>query len=104
MKNVNGLKLTYFAEVENNNLAVERTCYLTYYCVVSCLTSVFCPCSLGKVTTYICNNSKELKCDAGQLPTVFGRYLFQVRAELQGRFSKWVNADPFTPDTQSEYL
>ncbi|XP_056591678.1 cytokine receptor family member B15 [Triplophysa dalaica] len=57
--------------------------------------------SLGKVTTYICNNSKELKCDAGQLPTVFGRYVFQVRAELQGRFSKWVNADPFTPDTQT---
>ncbi|XP_057188120.1 cytokine receptor family member B15 [Triplophysa rosa] len=57
--------------------------------------------SLGKDTTYICNNSKELKCDAGQLPTVFGRYIFQVRAEHQGRFSKWVNADVFTPDTQT---
>ncbi|KAK2908623.1 hypothetical protein Q8A67_004460 [Cirrhinus molitorella] len=48
--------------------------------------------------TSICVKTKELKCDVGKLPTVFGSYIFQVRAENnQGLFSKWVNAAEFSP-------
>ncbi|XP_052394919.1 interleukin-10 receptor subunit beta-like isoform X1 [Carassius gibelio] len=45
----------------------------------------------------ICVNTRELKCDAGRLPSIFGRYIFQVRAEDQGMFSKWVDTAIFTP-------
>ncbi|KAK7162113.1 hypothetical protein R3I94_004684 [Phoxinus phoxinus] len=49
----------------------------------------------------LCVNTKELKCDAGELPAIFGTYIFQVRAEDQERFSKWVNAPPFMPNKHS---
>nr|XP_055061883.1 cytokine receptor family member B15 [Misgurnus anguillicaudatus] len=52
---------------------------------------------LRKSIIYICMNSKELQCDAGDLPTTYGRYFFQVRAEHQGRFSPWTNASEFIP-------
>uniref|UniRef100_A0A672MBB6 Cytokine receptor family member B15 n=1 Tax=Sinocyclocheilus grahami TaxID=75366 RepID=A0A672MBB6_SINGR len=45
----------------------------------------------------LCVNTKELKCDVGILPSVFGSYIFQVRAEDQGLFSEWVNTDKFSP-------
>ncbi|KAI2668723.1 Interleukin-10 receptor subunit beta [Labeo rohita] len=45
----------------------------------------------------ICVNTTELKCDVGKLPIVFGSYIFQVRAEDRGLFSKWVNTTEFSP-------
>ncbi|XP_073697566.1 cytokine receptor family member B15 [Garra rufa] len=54
---------------------------------------------LRKNVTSICVNTKELKCDVGKLPIVFGSYIFQVRAEYnQGLFSNWVNSSEFTPN------
>ncbi|XP_056120530.1 cytokine receptor family member B15 [Rhinichthys klamathensis goyatoka] len=49
----------------------------------------------------LCVNTKELKCDAGELPAIFGTYIFQVRAEDQKLFSEWVNAPPFIPNKHS---
>ncbi|XDV14665.1 hypothetical protein PO909_014881 [Leuciscus waleckii] len=51
----------------------------------------------------LCVNTKELKCDAGELPVIFGTYIFQVRAEDQELFSEWVNARPrpFLPNKHS---
>ncbi|KTG33836.1 hypothetical protein cypCar_00016726 [Cyprinus carpio] len=53
---------------------------------------------LRKENVSICVNTKELKCDVGKLPSVFGRYIFQVRAEDQGLFSEWVKAKEFLPN------
>ncbi|XP_026060307.1 cytokine receptor family member B15 [Carassius auratus] len=53
---------------------------------------------LRKENVSICVNTKELKCDVGKLPSVFGRYIFQVRAEVQGLFSEWVNSNEFLPN------
>lgn len=52
---------------------------------------------LRNETTSLCVNTKELKCDAGELPVIFGIYTFQVRAEDQELFSEWVNAFAFIP-------
>ncbi|XP_077061042.1 cytokine receptor family member B15 isoform X2 [Siphateles boraxobius] len=49
----------------------------------------------------LCVNTKELKCDAGELPAIFGTYIFQVRAEGQELFSEWVNASAFLPNKHS---
>uniref|UniRef100_A0A8C1XGB8 Cytokine receptor family member B15 n=1 Tax=Cyprinus carpio TaxID=7962 RepID=A0A8C1XGB8_CYPCA len=51
-----------------------------------------------KENVSICVNTKELKCDVGKLPSVFGLYIFQVRAEDQGLFSEWVKAKEFLPN------
>ncbi|XP_016387199.1 cytokine receptor family member B15 [Sinocyclocheilus rhinocerous] len=53
---------------------------------------------LRKKKASICVNTKQLKCDVGKLPSVFGCYIFQVRAEDQGLFSEWVNANEFLPN------
>lgn len=71
----------------------------TYINSVSCCV---CPCSLRKENASICVNTKELKCDVGNLPSVFGCYTFQVRAEDQGLFSEWVNANEFLPNKHSK--
>ncbi|XP_016432171.1 interleukin-10 receptor subunit beta-like [Sinocyclocheilus rhinocerous] len=52
---------------------------------------------LRKNDLSLCVNTKELKCDVGILPSVFGSYIFQVRAEDQGLFSEWVNTAEFSP-------
>ncbi|XP_042586657.1 interleukin-10 receptor subunit beta-like [Cyprinus carpio] len=52
---------------------------------------------LRKNDSSLCVNTKELKCDVGRLPFVFGTYIFQVRAEDQGLFSEWVNTAEFSP-------
>ncbi|KAG1961301.1 interleukin-10 receptor subunit beta [Pimephales promelas] len=49
----------------------------------------------------LCVNTKELECDAGELPVIFGTYIFQVRAEDQELLSEWVNAPPFIPNKHS---
>ncbi|XP_059409664.1 cytokine receptor family member B15 [Carassius carassius] len=53
---------------------------------------------LRKEKVSICVNTKELKCDVGKLPSVFGCYIFQVRAEVQGLLSEWVTANEFLPN------
>ncbi|XP_043078339.1 cytokine receptor family member B15 [Puntigrus tetrazona] len=53
---------------------------------------------LRKDNASICVNTRELRCDVGKLPSVFGCYIFQVRAEDQGLVSEWVDADKFLPN------
>ncbi|XP_067298913.1 cytokine receptor family member B15 isoform X2 [Pseudorasbora parva] len=58
---------------------------------------------LRKDNVFLCMNTKELKCDAGKLPVLYGRYTFQVRAEDQDRdlYSEWVNTSTFMLNVHS---